>query len=67
MKAITISYDNDGGEMTAFTLSLQFLRESALMRADVLKDVMVAVARAYGEAKRDAFNVNRAKRGKGPL
>lgn len=47
MKAFTIYYDHESGELTTITDAPQFAAESAMMRADVLRDAVYAVSQRY--------------------
>ena len=65
--ALRIFYDNEGGELARIEPGPGFAAESALMRADVLKDLMLALAPMYAEARDAAFEWKRMTRGKKPL
>ena len=51
MKAFTVYYDGDNGEMTRVDWTPGFQNEGALLRADVLKDARNAIGAAYDEAR----------------
>lgn len=50
MKAFTVYYDAETGEMTRINETQQFSDETTLFRADVLKDIAFAFAARYAEA-----------------
>jgi len=51
VKAFTVYYDAEAGEMTRLDFAPGFQHEGVLVRADVLKDARNAIAAAYDEAK----------------
>jgi len=55
MRALTVTYDEDCGELRRATWTSRFLSESALVRADVLKDIKGVIEREYEAAVKEAF------------
>ena len=51
MKAFTVYYDDENGEMTRVDWTPGFQNEGVLLRADVLKDARNAIGAAYDEAR----------------
>lgn len=51
----TVWYDDESGEVCDVAFTQQFLGESELMRADVLKDVVNEMRAAYDTAHEAAF------------
>lgn len=55
MKALTIYYDRNDGELKKISFSKEFKSESALMRADVLKDATEALDVEYEKVRARLF------------
>lgn len=51
----TVWYDDESGEVCEVAFTQQFLGESELMRADVLRDVVAEMSSAYVSAYEAAF------------
>jgi hypothetical protein len=52
-RAYTFYYDEDSGELASITEGEIFKQESALLRADVLKNILEDVAEKYNQALKD--------------
>jgi len=63
--AITVRYDGDFGEAKRVVMAPQFKRESALMRADVLTDIIAMVEllriQAVAEMQQEFANARAVK------
>lgn len=53
--AVTAHYDTESGELTSFRLTSALASEDALLRADVLQDLLAQAQAAYDAAHDEAL------------
>ena len=55
IKAMTVYYDNDSGELHSVTFSPDFLKETKLMQVDVLQDAIQTLKDIYSLTSDEVF------------
>ena len=55
MRMLVVTYDDQSGELRRASFTTGFMAESALMRADVLRDHLAVVRQEYDASVKEAF------------